>query len=421
MYCNLATRYYDNAKGVIDEKTAIEPMPLPVPVPDVPAVPATSFGPSSHHSSSRRHHQSSSGPQKRQSHPQAAPSPAPKNQNIQSSPPSAPSPNANLFNGNNRFRNTRTNSQPTPSTTTASPPASKPGSGQSGLVDYEYDYGDPNYANETTGNNGGLAHAASSLHAAIIENIAETIAKERKELEDASKTSSSKSAPEFKSVNSRRKRETESVTGSSSPVESQLIPASPSWSMLSRRKGQLAAEEKASLLSSLGEFLEREEAEEEEDKLEKDLRTQIAAANIILNAEKTEMLLPPSTFSSPSISVVDVPPSPSTTAFTCEDKVSGVAYADVSSGCSKFYICVTVAKGKQFSYHLACDEGLRFSQALGTCEADLSASECARSEHYYLFSKWHRPTKKHLFADKKKKQIKKQMIKIKEDQEVVEI
>lgn len=420
MYCNLATRYYENTRGKIDEKTAFEPLPVPVAVPDVPAVPATSFA---HHSggSSRR---TSSGSHKRTPQVQAAP-PAPK------VPAPAPAPTPNQFNGNNRFRNSRTNSfgsgQPiSTSTTTASPahhrpppagPGALPGTG---LSDYEYDYGD--YTNETgsNGGNGGLTHAASSLHAAIIENIAEAIAKESKELAAAASSSSPSStvdsakskdkSPEAKVSpgSTRRKR-------SSEPVDEQgraalPAPASPStssWSMLNRRKGQLAEEK--SLLSSFGERMLLEREAEEVDALAKDLLAQTAAANVVLSSAEVLPTTILTTSSAPSSSSSS---SSSTSAsFTCEDKVPGVAYADTDSACSKFYICVTVAKGKQWSYHLACDEGLYFSQALGTCEASLAEGECARSEQYYLFSKWHRPSKKHLLAETKKRQMKKMLLK----------
>ena len=89
------------------------------------------------------------------------------------------------------------------------------------------------------------------------------------------------------------------------------------------------------------------------------------------------------------------------TAFTCEDKVAGVAYADTVSGCSKFYVCVTVAKGKLWSYHLNCDAGKRFNQALGMCD-NISEKACAKSQRYYVFNKWHKASKKH-FLDSTKK------------------
>ena len=297
-----------------------------------------------------------------QSPPQAVPSPSPLQ-------PSLQKPANTLFNSNSRFRNTRTFSGPTTtSTTTSAPLPVAPGPT---LADYEYDYND--YNNETAA--GGLANAASSLQAHIIENIAEAIAKESKAVASAIKNEhdnsmvatsaigSSVAADQMNSatVISRQKRETES--------QQQQQP----W-MLSRRKGQL--------VEALGDLMTLTTNTNDDD------NDELQSSNV------TSLTLPIS--------------------FTCEDKIAGVAYADIASGCNKFYICVTVAKGKLWSYHLNCDQDKRFNQMLGMCDTSLSEKACVHSERYYMYNKWHKQSKKHFLNNNNnnKKKIDNKMMKM---------
>lgn len=90
--------------------------------------------------------------------------------------------------------------------------------------------------------------------------------------------------------------------------------------------------------------------------------------------------------------------------FTCEDKITGVAYADIVSGCRKFFVCISVAKGKLLAYHLDCDKEKRFNQILGMCDSKTETKTCDHSERYYIYNKWYRASKRHLLDISKKQQ-----------------
>ncbi|KAJ6215614.1 hypothetical protein RDWZM_010114 [Blomia tropicalis] len=334
VHCPLALRYYDNTQGLIDTKETIPSLPIPVSIP-IP-VPNTN-NVQQHHPN---HQPSSSSDGRRQStrninnhqpqtservSPQPVPTPNVQPQQQGRNSNQGLIHNSNLFNSNvNRHRNTRpfgnvptsapaTSSSTTTTTTTTTqlpPPASNHGT--SSLSDYEYDYSE--YGNDT-------ANAASSLHSAIAENIAQAIASETAAAEKAAAETMNKKIGKQQQQQRRRKRNS---------------------SLANRRKGQLA-----------------------------DLSNDESSSSSTING------------------------GPKSVQFTCEDKVPGVAYADIESNCTKFFICVTIGKGKLWSYHLSCDAGKRFNQSMTMCDETVNDRTCSKSEHLFPYNKWHKASKKY--------------------------
>lgn len=88
----------------------------------------------------------------------------------------------------------------------------------------------------------------------------------------------------------------------------------------------------------------------------------------------------------------------SVSTFACDAKITEVAYADVSTGCKKFFVCVTVAPNKRVAYHLDCDKDKRFNQILGMCDSNTDSNSCEQS----LISSGLEPTRNTIWYHKYK-------------------
>lgn len=92
------------------------------------------------------------------------------------------------------------------------------------------------------------------------------------------------------------------------------------------------------------------------------------------------------------------------TSFTCQDKLANVAYADLSTDCHHFFVCIEIGKGKLMPYKLKCNGETRFNQLLSMCvqQTDLNQTKldrtCRDSVKYFAYNKWYSPSKKH-FAE----------------------
>lgn len=83
------------------------------------------------------------------------------------------------------------------------------------------------------------------------------------------------------------------------------------------------------------------------------------------------------------------------TSFVCEDKVPGIAYADVETDCRMFHVCIPVAKGKLRDYQLRCAAGHAYNQATALCEPTADRADfCRRAARFYVYNKWFRPEAK---------------------------
>ena len=80
------------------------------------------------------------------------------------------------------------------------------------------------------------------------------------------------------------------------------------------------------------------------------------------------------------------------TNFTCQDKVPGIAYADVEVDCRMFHVCIPIAKGKLKDYQLHCDAEKKFNQETASCELQEKVN-CSKSEKFFVYNKWFRPEK----------------------------
>ncbi|KAH9425555.1 hypothetical protein DERP_004769 [Dermatophagoides pteronyssinus] len=81
----------------------------------------------------------------------------------------------------------------------------------------------------------------------------------------------------------------------------------------------------------------------------------------------------------------------------CEDKIHGLAYADLTSDCQRFFVCLSITKGKMIPYRFDCEHGKRFNQQKSGCDSKIDSKTCQRnSKHYYVYNKWFKQSKKHL-------------------------
>ncbi|XP_046918911.2 uncharacterized protein LOC124499095 [Dermatophagoides farinae] len=109
-----------------------------------------------------------------------------------------------------------------------------------------------------------------------------------------------------------------------------------------------------------------------------------------MNHKLTESLLAERTKSSESFLVP-------TEIFSCEDKIHGLAYADLTNDCQKFFVCLSFSKGKMMAYRFDCEQGKRFNQQKGGCDTKIDTKTCQRnSQHYFIYNKWFKQSKKHL-------------------------
>lgn len=93
--------------------------------------------------------------------------------------------------------------------------------------------------------------------------------------------------------------------------------------------------------------------------------------------------------------------------FSCSDKVSTLAYADIASNCTKFHLCLEIKKGKMRDNVLYCQAGHGYSQEAAAC-LPLGSFNCVNSHKFFVLDKsktgqgktWKLPiawTKKSLF------------------------
>lgn len=77
----------------------------------------------------------------------------------------------------------------------------------------------------------------------------------------------------------------------------------------------------------------------------------------------------------------------STTDFTCADKLSGLAYADVANECAMFHLCLpTETKGKLRDHQMFCPSGQGYNQEKGACQ-ELGTFDCKATEKFYIYNK----------------------------------
>ncbi|KAH9417969.1 uncharacterized protein LOC113789918 [Dermatophagoides pteronyssinus] len=109
-----------------------------------------------------------------------------------------------------------------------------------------------------------------------------------------------------------------------------------------------------------------------------------------MNHKLSESLLAERTKSSESFQIP-------TEIFSCEDKIHGLAYADLTSDCQRFFVCLSITKGKMIPYRFDCEHGKRFNQQKSGCDSKIDSKTCQRnSKHYYVYNKWFKQSKKHL-------------------------
>ncbi|XP_046440723.1 mucin-5AC-like isoform X2 [Daphnia pulex] len=71
--------------------------------------------------------------------------------------------------------------------------------------------------------------------------------------------------------------------------------------------------------------------------------------------------------------------------FTCIGRINGGFYADVSSGCRRFYTCGVGKKNRVVSHTFTCGTGLLFDQATLTCQ-DIDKVDCALSPTFFYLN-----------------------------------
>lgn len=77
---------------------------------------------------------------------------------------------------------------------------------------------------------------------------------------------------------------------------------------------------------------------------------------------------------------------PTISDFTCADKISGLAYADVLNQCRMFHLCLPLSKGKLRDHQMFCKEGEGYNQEKGACQ-NLSTFDCKQSEKFFILNK----------------------------------
>ncbi|KAI9550567.1 hypothetical protein GHT06_005069 [Daphnia sinensis] len=71
--------------------------------------------------------------------------------------------------------------------------------------------------------------------------------------------------------------------------------------------------------------------------------------------------------------------------FTCIGRINGGFYADVSSGCRRFYTCGVGKKNRVVSHAFTCGVGLLFDQATLTCQ-DIDKVDCSLSPNFFYLN-----------------------------------
>ncbi|XP_057373388.1 uncharacterized protein LOC130694335 [Daphnia carinata] len=78
-------------------------------------------------------------------------------------------------------------------------------------------------------------------------------------------------------------------------------------------------------------------------------------------------------------------PADNTGPFTCIGRINGGFYADVSSGCRRFYTCGVGKKNRVVSHAFTCGVGLLFDQATLTCQ-DVDKVDCSLSPNFFYLN-----------------------------------
>lgn len=78
---------------------------------------------------------------------------------------------------------------------------------------------------------------------------------------------------------------------------------------------------------------------------------------------------------------------PVPTSFSCADKISGLAYADIDNDCRMFHLCLpTPTKGKLQDHRMFCKDGQAYQQEKGVC-APQGGFDCAASSKFFVLNK----------------------------------
>lgn len=123
--------------------------------------------------------------------------------------------------------------------------------------------------------------------------------------------------------------------------------------------------------------------EEEVSEVAKNLRSKRSAKEEEKKRRKGKLITFESDFGTSSVSNVS---SDTSSNFTCSDKVSRVAYADIASNCTKFHICLESRKGKMRDNVLNCKPGHGYSQEAGAC-LPIGSFDCINSDKFFVLNK----------------------------------
>lgn len=236
-----------------------------------------------------------------------------------------------------------------------------------GLADYEYDYSDYNETAHPQASSSAIANAASSLHAQILDNVRHNI--EQDKLIEAKR--------ENAVVASANSNTNEKVAMVMDPTLAEAASA-----VMPVYVEPMAAAAAAAAVDGSADAAAKSRPKRSSDTMLSRRKGQLSAGLV------QEMFAVPKSeaFESPDFNAI---------VFSCEDKMSGAAYADIPASCSGYYICMEVAKGKLVPYRLTCANGRRFNQLLGQCDRDVTDKACGHSERYFHYNKWYRLNKKH--------------------------
>lgn len=90
-------------------------------------------------------------------------------------------------------------------------------------------------------------------------------------------------------------------------------------------------------------------------------------------------------YSTETVSTPSPIPVDNTGPFTCIGRINGGFYADVSSGCRRFYTCGVGKKNRVVSHAFTCGVGLLFDQATLTCQ-DIDKVDCSLSPNFFYLN-----------------------------------